>query len=165
MKLIAVAAVDNNWAIGYKNSLLFKLPGDMAHFKKLTTGHFVICGYNTLLSFPKGKALPNRITICLTRKNITRDDCIIVHSVQECLDYLKTLDGDPSIYVIGGASIYKEFLDYYDEAIITKVDAMAKSADAYFPDLDSDPRFVEKFVTTKQLDGNYNTAYITYSRK
>lgn len=165
MKLIAIAAVDNNWAIGKNNSLLFKLPADMKHFRDITTGHFVVCGYNTLMSFPNGKALPNRVTICLTHKDIVRDDCIIMHSLAECLEYLNSLEGNPEVYVIGGAAIYKEFLPYYDEAIITKVNTIALGADASFPNLDKSRRFIKDTVTVKTVDNGYETVYITYKKR
>ena len=61
MKLIA--AVDKNWAIGYKNQLLVSIPSDMKQFRQKTTGHIVVMGRKTLESFPGGLPLKNRRNI------------------------------------------------------------------------------------------------------
>ena len=63
----AIVAVDRNWAIGRDNGLLFSLPGDMKHFRTLTTGGTVIMGRKTLDSFPGGRPLPKRRNIVITR--------------------------------------------------------------------------------------------------
>ena len=68
----ALVAVDINWAIGRDNDLLFKLPNDMQAFKTATTGKIVVCGRKTLESFPNGKPLKNRSTICLCSKENNR---------------------------------------------------------------------------------------------
>ena len=57
----AIVCVDKNWGIGSKNDLLFHLPLDMRHFRDLTINKIVVCGYNTLLSFP-GKNRRNEST-------------------------------------------------------------------------------------------------------
>ena len=63
MKLIA--AVDQNWAIGYKDGLLIHIPDDMKNFRRLTTGHTVVLGRKTLAGFPKGLPLSERRNIIL----------------------------------------------------------------------------------------------------
>ena len=63
----AIVAVDQNWAIGRKNDLLFSLPTDMKRFRTLTTGGTVILGRKTLDSFPGGRPLPKRRNIVITR--------------------------------------------------------------------------------------------------
>lgn len=165
MKIIGIVAADNNWAIGKNNGLLYKLPLDMKKFKETTTGHFVVCGYNTLLSFPRSKPLPNRVTFCLASNDIERNDCIIAHTFADLLRAMKTNDGDAIFYVIGGAMMYKTFLPYYDEVFVTKVDAIDPEATVFFPNLDKDPSFYIKDKSPIVIDNGYKTVYVTYARK
>ena len=103
MKLIA--AVDKNWAIGYKNQLLVSIPSDMKQFRQKTTGHIVVMGRKTLESFPGGLPLKNRRNIVLTsNRNYQVKDAVIVHSEEELKEELKKYDTD-EIFVIGGESI------------------------------------------------------------
>lgn len=165
MKIIGIVAPDKNWGIGKKNGLLYKLPLDMKRFKDITTGHFVVCGYNTLLSFPHSKPLSNRITFCLAPEGIERDDCIIVHTFVDLLDLMKKNGEDATFYIIGGAMMYKTFLPYYDEVIVTRVDAADPDATAFFPNLDEDRSFYVKDKSPIVIDNGYKTAYVTYARK
>lgn len=61
-----IAAVDSNWAIGYRNDLLVRIPNDQKWFQKVTTGKVVVMGRKTLESFPNGIPLKNRTNIVLT---------------------------------------------------------------------------------------------------
>lgn len=61
-----IVNVDNNWAIGYRNSLLVRIPSDMKFFRQETTGKVIVMGRKTLESFPGGQPLKNRINIVLT---------------------------------------------------------------------------------------------------
>ncbi len=136
MKLIA--AVDKNWAIGYKNQLLVSIPSDMKQFRQKTTGHIVVMGRKTLESFPGGLPLKNRRNIVLTsNRNYQVKDAVIVHSEEELKEELKKYDTD-EIFVIGGESIYRMLEPLCDEAFITKIDH-SYQADAHFPNLDADP--------------------------
>lgn len=165
MKIIGIVAADKNWAIGKKNGLLYRLPADMRHFKKITTGHFVVCGYNTLLSFPKGKPLPNRITLCLAPEGVHRDDCLITHSLDGLLALMKEVGPNAEFYVIGGGMLYNSMLPYYDGVILTKVDAEDPEATVFFPNLDESGAFEVVDATRDTIDNGYTTRYITYARK
>ena len=133
----AIVAVDRNWAIGRDNGLLFSLPGDMKHFRELTTGGTLIMGRKTLDSFPSGRPLPRRRNIVITRDpDFCREGCEAVHSPEEAI----ALAGDGSdVWLIGGGSIYRALLDRCRRAVVTRVDAAAPEADAFFPDLDTLP--------------------------
>ncbi len=134
MKIIV--AVDKNWGIGNKNKLLVSIPDDMKFFRETTTGNVVIMGKNTLKSFPNGRPLKNRVNIVLTSdENFTAGDAIIVHSVEEAVEEAKKY-ADRELYVIGGASIYEQMLDYCDTAYVTYID-YSYEADCYFPNLDN----------------------------
>ena len=130
-----IVAVDKNWAIGFENKLLNSIPEDMKFFRETTTGKVVVMGRKTLESFPNKRPLKNRTNIVITRqKDYQVDGAVVLHSVEEALDYLKQFKSE-DIYVIGGASIYEQMLPYCDVAHVTKIDR-AYEADAYFPNLD-----------------------------
>jgi dihydrofolate reductase len=128
-----IVATDRNMAIGYQNKLLFWLPNDLKRFKELTTGNTIIMGRNTFLSLPKG-ALPNRRNIVLsTRKDASFPGAETYTSLEEAI---KACKEDEKIYIIGGASVYKQALPLADVLCITEIDAEAPAADTYFPTID-----------------------------
>ena len=128
-----IVATDKNMAIGYQNKLLFWLPNDLKRFKELTTGNTIIMGRNTFLSLPKG-ALPNRRNIVLsTRKDASFPGAETYSSLEEAI---KACKEDEKIYIIGGASVYKQALPLADVLCITEIDAEAPVADTYFPTFD-----------------------------
>jgi dihydrofolate reductase len=130
-----IVAVDKNWAIGYKNDLLVSIPADMRFFRDETTGKVVIMGKNTLESFPAGKPLRNRVNIVIAlEKDYRVQDATVVYSIEEALKEAQKYKTE-DVYVIGGASIYRQLLPYCDTAHITKID-YAYTADTYFPNLD-----------------------------
>ena len=129
----AIVAVDENWAIGKDNKLLFRIPDDMKRFRAYTTGNVIVMGRHTLESFPGGRPLPDRVNIVMSRrKDYEVKGAIVVHSTEELKKCLEEYD-DREIYLIGGDSVYKELLPCCDEAIVTKVD-YAYDADRFFPD-------------------------------
>ena len=136
-----IVNVDSNWAIGYRGKLLVSIPEDMKFFRSETTGKVVVLGRKTLDTFPDGQPLKNRTTIILTRNpNYQVKGAIICHSVEEVLEELKKYNSE-DVYIIGGDSIYKEFLPYCDVAHVTRTDHVY-DADAWFPNLEEDPAWV-----------------------
>ena len=135
-----IVNVDSNWAIGYRK-LLVSIPEDMKFFRSETTGKVVVLGRKTLDTFPGGQPLKNRTNIILTRNpNYQVKGAIICHSVEEVLEELKKYNSE-DVYIIGGDSIYKEFLPYCDVAYVTRTDHVY-DADAWFPNLEEDPAWV-----------------------
>ena len=131
----AIVAVDKNWAIGYKNKLLVSIPADMKLFRSETTGKIIVMGRKTLESFPQSRPLPNRVNVVLTKdKDYKVKDAIVVNSIEECLEFLKKYS-NKDIFIIGGESIYRQFLNYIDTIHVTKID-YEYQADTYFPNLD-----------------------------
>ena len=162
----AIVCVDNNWAIGKDNDLLFKLPNDMRAFKVATTNKIVVCGRRTLESFPGGKPLKNRSTICLCSKENNRDDCYCVNNIDELIKLITELSKIQDIFIIGGAQIYKKLLYVCDEVIVTKVMADGNGT-AFFTDLDYDTHFYLDYCSEAILDGvdnEYITHICTYKR-
>ena len=136
-----IVNVDSNWAIGYRGNLLVSIPEDMKFFRSETTGKVVVLGRKTLDTFPGGQPLKNRTNIILTRNpNYQVKGAIICHSVEEVLEELKKYNSE-DVYIIGGDSIYKEFLPYCDVAHVTRTDHVY-DADAWFPNLEEDPAWV-----------------------
>lgn len=161
MKLIA--AVDKNWAIGYKNQLLVSIPSDMKQFRQKTTGHIVVMGRKTLESFPGGLPLKKRLNIILTsNRNYQVKDAVVVHSEEELKEELKKYDTD-EIFVIGGESIYRMLEPLCDEAFITKIDH-SYQADAHFPDLDADPTWVLKEESEENTCFDLEYVFTRYER-
>lgn len=130
-----IVAVDRNWGIGQNNKLLVSIPADMKFFRKMTTGKVVVMGRRTLESFPNGLPLANRKNVILTRnpEYHVKNACVC-HTLEETLDELKKYR-DEDIFVIGGESVYRQFLPYCNAAHVTKIDH-AYQADAFFPNLD-----------------------------
>ena len=100
-----IVAVDNNWAIGCKNSLLVSIPADHKYFRQETTGKVVVLGRKTLETFPQGMPLANRTNIILsTNPNYQVKGAIVVHSKEELLEKLEEYPQE-DIYIIGGESV------------------------------------------------------------
>ncbi len=162
MKLIV--AVAKNWAIGYQGDLLFKLPDDMAFFKKTTLNKVVVMGRKTLLSFPNGKPLKNRLNIILTTdKNFKEEDCIVVNSFDELFEELKNYEDD-NVFVIGGGKIYNDLYPYCSEAIITKVDAI-DNADTFLHNFDDDLDWYLSYASEIHENNGYKFTFNTYKNK
>lgn len=136
-KMKLIVAVDANWGIGCKNELLVRIPSDQRFFREKTTGNVVVMGRKTLESFPGSKPLKDRVNIVMTKENReSLNEEVIAHSVEEVLEEIKKYD-EESIYIIGGETVYRQFLPYCNEAYVTKIDHKYE-ADAYFPNLDED---------------------------
>lgn len=135
-KLIIIAAIGKNNELGKNNDLIWKIKGDLNFFKEKTIGHTLLMGENTFFSLPK--MLPDRKHIVLTYKSKDKfpKDVIVINSVEEFNNISKTTDDD--IYIIGGASIYKQFIDKTDQMYLTEIDDECKSADVYFPKFNKD---------------------------
>ena len=155
MKLIA--AVDKNWAIGYKGRLLVSIPNDQKMFRNETIGKVIVLGRKTLETFPNGLPLKQRTNIIMSRDpKYTVKDVIVVHNQEELFEELKKYNSD-DIYIIGGQSIYEEFYKYCDTAIITKINENYQ-ADAYFPNLDEMDNW--KVVAESEEQTYFSVEYI-----
>ena len=125
-----IAAVARNRAIGLDNKLLYWLPNDLRRFKTLTTGHTIVMGRRTFESLPKG-ALPNRRNIVLTRSQQQFPGAETFPTLTAALAACQT---DEEVYIIGGASVYRQALPLADRLCLTEIDDTPQEADAFFPD-------------------------------
>ncbi len=162
--IVGIVCVDKNWGIGKKNDLLFHLKKDMQFFKQTTADSIVVCGYNTLLSFPGGKPLKGRSTICLCPEEVERDDCYCVHNFNDVVKLIKELAKTNNIFVIGGAMLYQSMLPYYDEVYVNKVDADGE-AEVFFPNLSECEDFKLYKLFHEVEDEGYHTQLCSYKRK
>lgn len=159
----AIVAVDLKWGIGKNNDLLFAIPEDMKFFREKTSGKVVCMGYNTLLSFPNSKPLKNRTNIVLAPEGVERDDCTIVHSLDELFATLKNYN-DEEIFVIGGAMFYRTMVDYCSEVFVTKVNADG-GATVFYPNLDEKENFELIFVSEPITTNDLEIRFTTYKNK
>lgn len=136
-KLSIIVAVDDNWAIGKNNDLLYSIPTDMKFFREKTKNNIVLYGYNTLLSFPNSSPLPNRTNIVLCPDVIsTQENLLVAHSIDEATKIIESINDDREVFICGGASIYKQYVDICDYAYITKIQAETPDATAFMVNLD-----------------------------
>ena len=132
-----IVAVDKKWGIGNKGKLLVSIPRDKKLFREETTGKVIIMGHNTLLSLPGSQPLAGRKNIVLSRdKSLSIKGATVLNSVDACIDYLRKNNiKDSDVFVIGGESVYNDFLPYCDVAHITYID-YEYEADRHFLNLD-----------------------------
>ena len=162
--MILIAAVDMNWAIGYKGKLLASIRADQMNFKRLTIGKTVVLGRKTMETFPGGRPLPQRRNIILSRNpNYKVKEAEVVKSKEELLDLIKDVDTD-DVFIIGGESLYREFLPLCDTAIITKIN-YSYDADAYFPNLDLDEEWECVEEGEEQTCFSMEFCFTRYERK
>ena len=163
--IISILNCDINFGIGKRNGLLFNLPLDMKFFRETTSGHTVAMGENTLLSFPGSKPLKNRTNIVLSQDPTHNyDDVINVHSFEDFLRKMKEYETSDTVFVIGGASIYRQTLPYVDEVYLTKVNADG-GAEVFFVNLDENPDFECIDEGTPIMDGDLEIRFTTYKNK
>ena len=136
----AIVAVDKNFAIGFKNNLLFKIKEDQQFFKQITINNTIVMGSNTFKSI--GRALPNRSNIIITRypDKYKNNNSIAAYTKEQFDDKFNNTD---NIFIIGGDQIYKSFYDQIDELYLTMYDKEYE-ADSYFINIFNDKSFVKK---------------------
>lgn len=131
MSLSIIVAMAANRTIGIDNTLPWRCPEDLRHFKTLTMGHHMIMGRKTFDSI--GKPLPGRTTVVVTRnKELQIEGCIVAHSLQEAID---ACAGDKEIFIVGGAELYAQALPLTRTLYLTEIQ-MDVAGDAHFPELD-----------------------------
>jgi len=163
--IISILNCDKKFGIGKKNGLLFNLPLDMAFFRNTTKGHFVAMGENTLLSFPGSKPLKNRTNIVLSMDTTHNYEGVInVHTFDEFLKVIFDNSLKEDVFIIGGASIYRQTLPYVNKVLLTKVDADG-GAEVFFPNLDEMENFVCVDEGTPIDDNGISIRFTTYENK
>lgn len=133
-----VVAMGANRVIGVDGALPWRLPEDLAHFKRLTLGHPIVMGRATYDSI--GRPLPGRTTVVLTRDPAWSpgegvEGVVVAGSLDDALQRAAALDDE--VFLVGGAQVYAEALerDLVDVLSMTRV-AASPDGDAWFPVVD-----------------------------
>lgn len=156
-----IAAIGKNRELGRKNDLIWHLPDDLKFFKENTIGKPVVMGLNTLRSLPR--KLKDRQYIVLTNEDVELDkEIILVKSMDELLDEIKRREEE--VMIIGGASIYKQMIDYADKMLLTEVDAECLDADVYFPDFNKE-EWDSEVLSTNKTEDDILYKHLVYKRK
>jgi dihydrofolate reductase len=157
-----IAAISEDCGIGSNNDLLWSIPEDLKRFKRLTWGKTVIMGRKTWESLPR-RPLPGRKNIVITDvQGETILNAITAYSIE---DSLSKCAGDEDIFIIGGGSIYRQFMPLAGRLYITHVHRSVP-ADIYFPEIDMNTwKIVEKDDSGSNKNDTIPYTYIIYERK
>ena len=170
MKIALIAAVARNGVIGDGTDLVWKLPEDMAFFKRTTTGNPVIMGRKTWESIPKRfRPLPGRTNIVVTRQaDWQAEGALVAHGFEQALELaLESVADNPHglrAFVIGGAELYRLALPHADELVLTEIDRDFEGA-ARFPEWPP-----HHFVETSRVKhhaaapNDFDFAFVDYRR-
>ena len=158
-----IVALARNRAIGLNGNLIWHLSADLKYFKRVTTGHTVIMGYKTFLSLPNHKALPNRRNIIISSHlEQAPEGFELAHSIQEAVDMVHD---EEETFIIGGGSIYEQFLSKADKLYLTRIDKEFK-ADTYFPSIDFDEwNLVDEEVIDEDPQVDFSYRFEVWERK
>ncbi|WP_435627456.1 dihydrofolate reductase [Candidatus Ferrigenium straubiae] len=157
--LSILVAMAQNRTIGIDNTLPWRIPEDLKHFKALTMGHHIVMGRKTYDSI--GRPLPGRTTVVVTRsRDLKLPGCIVAHSLAEAI---AACAGD-EIFVVGGAEIYVEALPLADTLYITEIQQDV-GGDAHFPEFDRNVwREVEREKRSQSEPQPLEYHFVTYRR-
>ena len=158
-----IVAMSKNNVIGKDNKIIWHLPEDMKHFKELTTGHTIIMGRKTFESL--GRVLPNRKHIVITHDlnyKVDDDNVEIVHNIEEIKKYADSAEEN---FVIGGAIVYRQLMEYANKMYVTVIDEEFVG-DAYFQKIDENEwKICEETICKKDEKNSYDYRFLTYVRK
>lgn len=160
MAVILIAAMGKNRVIGHHNKLPWRLPEDMAFFRRTTTGNPVLMGRKTFESFG-ARPLKNRVNIVLTRStDYAPEGAEIAHSVEEALSRHRSGD----VYVIGGEEIYRQLLPVADRIVLTEIESEFEG-DAFFPEFSgAEWKLVDSVKGVENEENPYSYSFCTYER-
>lgn len=156
-----IVAIASNKAIGKDNELLWHITQDLKRFKKITKDHYIVMGKNTYYSLPV-RPLPNRTSLILTdQKDEIIDNCLMAYSIE---DAISKMDPDKENFIIGGGSIYKQFMSLADKLYITKVHK-EYDADTFFPEINNKVwKLVSKEDINDDTQNDFSYSFETYDK-
>jgi dihydrofolate reductase len=152
-----VVAYSENRVIGRDNELPWRLPSDLAHFKRVTMGKPIIMGRNTWRSL--GRPLPGRPNLVLSRDPSFTAEGASVHA--DLASAVRACESAEAICIIGGEQVFRDALDIADEIIATEVHAHIEG-DTFFPPLSPQWRECERFPQPEENGLTFD--YVTYRR-
>lgn len=158
-RISIIAAMARNRVIGAANTLPWRLPEDLKHFKALTLGHHILMGRKTYESL--GRPLPGRTSIVITRsKDLQVPGCLVANSIA---DAVAACDNDSEIFFIGGADLYRQALDLADRIYLTEIKEDF-DGDAWFPEFDAH-LWQETGRTPCKSESGLECDFLIYDRK
>ena len=159
MSYTIIAAIGKNRELGKDNSLIWHLPNDLKFFKEVTNNHAIIMGRKTFESLPR--MLPNRKHIVLTSSENFPSEVEIYKELKQILESYR--DSQEEIFIIGGASIYSQFLEHSDKMYLTEIDAEDKDADVFFPEFNRE-EYTSELIKENE-DNGIKYKHMVYRRK
>ena len=159
MSFSIIAAHEKNHGIGKDGKISWYISDDFKWFKTTTTGKIVIMGLTTYLSLPdKYRPLPDRenLVLCdIQEKNkiIEDEGGAVFSSIKQVIDYCENKD----CFVIGGASIYKQFIDISDTLYLTEIDCNF-DCDTFFPEVD-ESKWMKLYQSEIRIDKKSQLKY------
>ncbi|HYH96509.1 dihydrofolate reductase [Hyalangium sp.] len=161
MRLSAIVAMASNRVIGANNRLPWRLPADLARFKRLTLGHTLVMGRKTYESI--GRPLPGRTMVVVTRqRGYAPEGVKVAHSVDEALALAQ---GDDEVFIIGGAELYAQTMDRLDRLYLTRIEREFPG-DTHFPEVDlSTWRLLEQEHHPASTPEALPHSFLTYERQ
>ena len=159
MSYTIIAAIGKNRELGKDNGLIWHLPNDLNFFKEMTNNHAIIMGRKTFESLPR--MLPNRKHIVLTSSENFPSEVEVYKELTQLLESYR--DSQEEIFIIGGASIYSQFLEHSDKMYLTEIDAEDINADVFFPDFNHEDYTSE--LIKENEDNGIKYKHMVYRRK
>ena len=154
-----IACVGKKLELGKNNDLIWHLPNDLKYFKKVTTGKTVVMGRKTFLSLPG--ILPKRRNIVLQLKDEEKIDGVEIYN--DIPSILEAVKDEDETFIIGGASIYRQFLEYADKLYLTEVKETCADAEVFFPKFKK--RLYNKKIIDKCEDNGIKYDFVLYEKK
>ena len=156
-----IVAMAKNRTIGINNTLPWRCPEDLKHFKALTMGHHMIMGRKTFDSI--GKPLPGRTTVVVTRNtDLQIEGCQIAHSLKAAI---AACAGDGEIFIVGGAELYRQAITLADTLYITEIQQDV-DGDAHFPEFDQSTwNETSREIRSQETPQPLTFHFVTYRKK
>lgn len=162
MQVILIAAIGKQRQLGLNGDLPWRVPGDLAQFKRLTTGHAILMGRKTFCGEGLGKPLPNRRNIVLSSSLSALKGVDVVRSFDEGLTLAKA-QGEKKLFICGGTTLYEKGLSLADELLLSEIDYDGK-ADTYFPVFNVNEWVEKSRVFHKSENAFPSWSFVTYGR-
>lgn len=159
-----IVTTDKNWAIGNQGQRLVSIPEEQRLLREDTLGKVIVMGRKTFESLPGKQPLYGRTNVILTEDPAYKvKGAVVCRSLDEAL---KVVSGYPSdsVFIIGGSSIYDQFLPYCDTVHAAWID-YEYAADTHFPNLDQMPEWEMTLETEEQTYFNLCYTFRMYQRK
>ncbi len=157
-----IVAIASNNAIGKDNDLLWHISRDLKRFKQITKDHYIVMGKRTYYSLPV-RPLPNRTSLIITDvADEVIDNCLMAYSIEEAVS---KMDTSKENFVIGGGSIYNQFMPFANKLYITRVHKDYE-ADTFFPEIPlNEWKLESQQHVTDDPQNDFTYTFEIYNRK